>query len=285
MLADLDRRLGPAPAPVRLLVEAALQDAAARAEGTSAAARLAGTPVPQVSLNTHQTLFHGSREAILKRAETYWERGFAALKLRIGFGDLDAEIALLAALRERFGPALALSADANGALAEGDVLRNLDRLAELRLDYLEQPLPPRDWEGLRRLARRSPVPIMLDESADSGEALDRIAASGLPFLVHLKLVKQGGLDRLLEAARRLQGSGIGVMVGQMNEGGLATAAALAAALAVKPRFAELYGADNLLDDPNVGVRYENGAVAAGEIGIGAALVGPTSAILERKVAR
>jgi L-alanine-DL-glutamate epimerase-like enolase superfamily enzyme len=126
---------------------------------------------------------------------------------------------------------------------------------------------------------------MLDESADSGEALDRIAASGLPFLVHLKLVKQGGLDRLVEAARRLQGSGIGVMVGQMNEGGLATAAALGAALAAKPRFAELYEADNLLDDPSVGVRYENGAVAAGEIGIGAALVGPTSAILERKVAR
>lgn len=285
MLADLDRRLGPVPAPVRLLVEAALQDAAARAEGTSAAARLAGTPVPEVSLPTHQTLFHGSREAVLGRAQAYWNRGFAALKLRIGFGDLDSELAQLAALRERFGPGLTLSADANGALAEADLRRTLDRLAELRLAYLEQPLPPSAWAELCSLARRSPVPIMLDESADSGEALDRIAASGLPFLVHLKLVKQGGLDRLAEAARRLQGAGIGVMVGQMNEGGLATAAALAAALAIKPRFAELYGADNLVDDPSVGLRYRDGEVVADRIGIGATLAGPTALILDREVAR
>lgn len=285
MLADLDGRLGPVREPVRLLVEAALQDAAARAEGMSAAARLAGAPVPRVALPTHQTLFRGSREAILARAKVYWERGFTALKLRIGFGDFDTELAHLAALRERFGPGLSLSADANGALAEGDVLQNLDHLANLRLDYLEQPLPPQDWTGLCRLARRSPVPIMLDESADTPEALDRIAASGLPVLVHLKLVKQGGLDRLVEAARRLQGAGIGVMVGQMNEGGLATAAALAVALAVRPRFAELYGADNLLDDPSIGLQYREGEVTADETGIGAALAGHTAVILDKEVAR
>lgn len=283
MLDDLDARLGPVPPPVRLLFEAALQDARARANTTSVAAELARAPVPRIASPTHQTLFQGSREAILDRAQAYWDRGFKAMKLRMGFGDIDADLTRLAALRERFGQDLALSADANGALEEAELLRALDRLATLRLDYLEQPLPPENWDGLCRLARRSPIPIMLDESAHSPGALDHIAGSGLPFLVHLKLVKQGGLDRLVGAARRLQDAGLGVMVGQMNEGGLATAAALSATLAVKPRFAELYGADNLVDDPSRGIRYGEGEVLGDPTGIGAELRGAPKVILEREV--
>jgi L-alanine-DL-glutamate epimerase-like enolase superfamily enzyme len=46
----------------------------------------------------------------------------------------------------------------------------------------------------------------------------------------------------------------------MNEGAIATAAAVHVAAAVAPRFRELYGADGLVDDPASGLSYEDGRV-------------------------
>ncbi|CAK8737354.1 hypothetical protein SODG_001077 [Sodalis praecaptivus] len=50
------------------------------------------------------------------------------------------------------------------------------------------------------------------------------------------------------------------MIGQMNEGAAATAAALHVTHLTRPRFAELYGADGLGDDPVSGLRYQHGTV-------------------------
>ena len=55
-------------------------------------------------------------------------------------------------------------------------------------------------------------------------------------------------------------AGIGLMVGQMNEGALATALTVHCAMALRPAHAELYGCYGLLDDVTHGLRYEAGAV-------------------------
>ena len=70
----------------------------------------------------------------------------------------------------------------------------------------------------------------------------------------------GGIDPLLGAARRLRAANIPVMVGQMNEGGGATAAAVHCAMALEPKYCELYGADGIIEDPVRGVTYRNGSV-------------------------
>jgi len=66
----------------------------------------------------------------------------------------------------------------------------------------------------------------------------------------------------MAAARRLTDAGIPFMIGQMNEGAAATAAALHVACATSPAFAELYGADGLIDDPVSGVSYTAGTAHA-----------------------
>ena len=50
------------------------------------------------------------------------------------------------------------------------------------------------------------------------------------------------------------------MIGQMNEGAGATAAAYHCTIATNPSHAELYGADRLIDDPVTGVRYADGHI-------------------------
>lgn len=255
----------------RALLETALIDATARMRGISVAALLGGPEGPPC-WTTNQTLFRETPDRVVARARAYFDRGYRDIKLRIGFGDPADDLKLLQTVRQALGPTARLSADVNGAWSPAQAESLLAPLAEVGLDYLEQPIAPDHLEESVTLARHAEFPIMLDESLQGSEGIDRVCAIETPFLLHMKLVKIGGIDRLVRAACKARESGHDIMVGQMNEGGLATAAVLSAAAALRPRYAELYGADGLIEDPAAGLRYTQGHVCAKEaIGVGVSL--------------
>ena len=81
-----------------------------------------------------------------------------------------------------------------------------------------------------------------------------------PLRIHLKAFKFGGPSRLLRAAKRLEEAAIPFMMGQMNEGSIATALAAHCALATGTPLRELYGAYGLTSDPGSGISYDHGCV-------------------------
>ncbi|MFE3837230.1 mandelate racemase/muconate lactonizing enzyme family protein [Pseudogemmobacter sonorensis] len=252
-----------APAPVRMAYDIALWDLSAKRAGLPLAHLLADE-ARALSWATNQTLFLSSEAQFDAQVAAYVRRGFRDLKVRVG-KDIAADCARIARLRDRYGDGVTLAADANGAWEPDEAAANLARLAPFDLAYLEQPIPPGDWPALVRLAGAAPMPLMLDESMaalSDVEALVRHApAAGGRLCGHLKLLKLGGLTPALEAVRALDAGGIPCMIGQMNEGGLATAAALHLAVAARPAFAELYGADGLTNDPAEGLTYAEGRVS------------------------
>ena len=257
LIPALDAAFPHLPAVARMLFEMAAQDAAARTAGQSLCEQLGGQP--QADVPSNQTLFHApDDDALLRRAEGYVARGFLDLKLRVGFGPFADDLSRLHLLRAHLGKALALSIDANGSWTEAKAATHLDALAPLALHYAEQPIPPGDWDAVARLSRRSPVPIMLDESLNGMAAVEHLAATRAAPLAHLKLAKLGGLDRLMAAGRLLARAGISVMVGQMNEGVVSTLAAAHAAAALGAERCELYGADGLAADPAGALHYASG---------------------------
>lgn len=251
-----------ASAPVRTLVDCALHDLAAKQAGQPLAIFLGAPLVTEIAHATNQTLFISSDATFLEQAAAYVARGFRDLKIRIGAGDFADDLRRVALLRGRFGDGIKLAADANGAWDIAASLANLDALASYHLSYVEQPIASGDWDSLGRLAQATPIPVMLDESVKGLDDVRRIANAGSGLMAHLKLVKLGGMAPTLEAARLLCAAHVPFMIGQMNEGGLATAAALHVAVATGPRFAELYGADGLVDDPASRLVYGEGRVVA-----------------------
>jgi L-alanine-DL-glutamate epimerase-like enolase superfamily enzyme len=246
-------------APVRALIDCALHDFVARREHLTVAAWL-GAAGQTVVRETNQTLFWSSFEEFLAQAQAYVDRGFRDLKVRVAAADFAEDMRRIAALRARFGTQVKIAADANGRWSATEALEKLDALAAYDLAYVEQPVPPGDWSAVDYLADRSPLPVMLDESVATPNDIARICSYGGRVLAHLKLVKLGGIAPTMAAARRLSAAGIPFMIGQMNEGAAATAAALHVACATSPAFAELYGADGLIDDPVSGVSYGAGTV-------------------------
>ena len=248
-------------APIRTLIDGALHDLVAKRAGSSVVALLGGSGEPVSP--TNQTLFWSSFDDFIARSQAYVDRGFLDLKVRVAVGDIEADIKRIARLRRLFGSRVRIAADANGQWRETEALENLKRLAEFELVYVEQPVAAGDWTVIERLAQASPVPIMLDESVASTADVARIGGLGGKVSAHLKLVKLGGIAPTVASARRLADAGVPFMIGQMNEGAGATAAALHVACVTSPAFAELYGADGLIDDPISGVVYADGAVRSG----------------------
>jgi L-alanine-DL-glutamate epimerase-like enolase superfamily enzyme len=257
-------------APVRTLIDCALHDFIARRAGVTVAASL-GAPAKPIVWPTNQTLFISSEETFVAQAQAYVDRGFRDLKVRVAAGHFSEDLHRIAALRLKFDDLVKIAADANGRWTEREALDNLKALALFGIAYVEQPVAPGDWSAIDRLAARSPVPVMLDESVTGPDDIARICSYGGKVYAHLKLVKLGGIAPTMQAARKLSAANVPFMIGQMNEGAAATAATLHVACATSPAFAELYGADGLIDDPVSGISYEAGTVRVNDApGLGVA---------------
>jgi L-alanine-DL-glutamate epimerase-like enolase superfamily enzyme len=127
--------------------------------------------------------------------------------------------------------------DANSAWTRDQAAALLPTLADLGVEFVEQPLAMDDPEGFRWLHQRSPLPLYVDESV-------AVSADLLPYLggvdgVNLKLAKTGGLDEALRLIATARACGLAVMIGCMIETslGITSAAQLAPLvdLGVRPR--------------------------------------------------
>lgn len=256
----------PFSKPVKALVELALLDLEARRAELPLGRYLRQIhaldslmPMAEApNLASNQTLFHGTPDAVVDQARGYAERGFGELKLRVGFGAIEADLDLLARLREAISEKIDLAIDVNGRWSLEQTLAALPRLHEIGLVYLEQPLARGEWRSLERLCAQTALPILLDEGLAGADDMDRLGTMPAQVGAHLKLVKVGGFGALATLYSRLHAEGRPRMIGQMNEGGLATAFTLQAAWALGERRGELYGADGIADDPFPLINYDNG---------------------------
>jgi len=198
---------------------------------------------------TSWTVWLGDPDDMARRAEKA-AATYSRLKLKLGGGDgLDVE--RVQAVRGVTD--LPLLVDVNEWWSLEEALEALPQLAELGVEYCEQPLRAGD-EGGPTLKERSPVPIYVDE--DCHTLADIATCSEIAHGINIKLAKSGGIReaiRMVHAARAL---GMGVMLGCMLESGLG----IAAGCCVAPLcdHVDLDGNLLLAEDPWPGVELVDG---------------------------
>ncbi|GAC1650794.1 MAG: dipeptide epimerase [Gemmatimonadaceae bacterium] len=177
---------------------------------------------------------------------------YPALKVKLGT-DRDADIIRTVRLA---APDALLRVDANAAWTAKHALRMIELLLDYDVEFVEQPLPPDDLEGLRFVRDRSPLPIIADESC--------LVASDIPKLVgvvdgiNIKLAKCGGLREALRMIATARAHHMRVMAGCMIETSLGITAA--AHFAPLLDYADLDGAALLADDPVRGATIHGGVI-------------------------
>ena len=209
---------------------------------------------------TSWTVWLGDPDDMARRAEKVRGR-FRRLKLKLGAGDgLDVE-RVRAVRRVSDVP---LQVDVNEAWSLGEALEALPQLAELGVEYCEQPLREADPDG-PALKRASPLPIYVDEDCHT---LDDVAACAeRAHGLTVKLAKSGGIREAVRMTHAGRALGLGLMLGCMNESGLAVAAG--AQIASLFDHVDLDGNLLLAEDPWPGVERVDGVqLPSNEPGLG-----------------
>jgi len=167
---------------------------------------------------TSWTIWLGDPNDMADRAEKVVADGrFRRLKLKLGAGDgRDAE--RVGAVSEVTD--LPLQVDVNEGWSLDEALETLPQLAELGVQYCEQPLPAGDRGGAE-LKRRSPLPIFVDE--DCHTLADVAPCAERAHGINIKLAKSGGPREAVRMAHAARALGLGVMLGCMVESGLGIA--------------------------------------------------------------
>ncbi|MGI8496305.1 MAG: dipeptide epimerase [Gemmatimonadaceae bacterium] len=186
---------------------------------------------------------------------------YPILKVKLGT-DRDDEI--IRVIRDA-APDKVLRVDANAAWSPKHALNMIELLTEFDVEFVEQPLPADDIEGLRFVRDRSPLPIIADESCVIPSDIPKVL--GAVDGINIKLAKCGGLRQALAMIATARAHGLLVMMGCMIETtlGIAPAAQMASLL----DYADLDGAALLANDPYTGVSIAGGAiVVSSEPGLG-----------------
>jgi len=185
-------------------------------------------------------------------------------KIKLGTPD---DVAIVKELRKHTDAVFRV--DANGAWGVEETIRNSHQLKTLGVEFIEQPMPAADREGMKEVYERSALPLIADESCITEEDVAR--CHNHFHGVNIKLVKCGGLTparRMIAEAKEL---GMKVMVGCMTESSVGISAI--AQLLPLLDYVDMDGALLLREDIASGVTIEYGKVSySSENGTGTTLL-------------
>lgn len=202
---------------------------------------------PSKAPQTSFTVGISTKEDMLRKVQDAEE--FPILKIKLGFpGDVE----VMEAIREITDKVLRV--DANGGWTAAEAIGKVDRLAELGVEYVEQPCDREDLEGLAKLHKVAKLPLYVDETIMTRHDVVRVA--GICDGVNLKLEKCGGIEEGLAIIQTARAHRLGVMIGCMV--GSSVDITAAAHLTPLVDYADLDGHILTANDPYEGMTVENG---------------------------
>jgi L-alanine-DL-glutamate epimerase-like enolase superfamily enzyme len=146
------------------------------------------TVMESSSLRINGLVWMNDPETMRQDALCKVAQGFDCLKFKIGALDWEAELNMIAEIRNLYpASALEIRVDANGSLNPDQAVHQLAELHNLEVHSIEQPLAPLLDQLLPDLAQSVSLPIALDESMllrKPNEASSQwLANSGAKYLV------------------------------------------------------------------------------------------------------
>jgi len=243
-------QLAPQHAAARAALSAALHDLVGKRVGQPLW-RLWGLDPRRAPLSSF-TIGIDTPERI--REKVLEAKSYPILKVKLG---TDQDEAILKTIREATDKPVRVDANAGWTVARAKQM--IPVLKDRGVEFLEQPLPPGDLDGLaevHRHARKHDLPVVVDESCIVAADIPRLA--GKVDGINIKLAKCGSLREALRMIATARAHDMLVMVGCMIETSLGITAAAHFTPLVDA--ADLDGAALTVDDPFVGATVEGGEI-------------------------
>ncbi len=204
-------------------VETALLDAQGKRIGVPVSELLGGRLRDR--LPVLWTLASGDTGQDIAEAEEMLDRRrHNAFKLKIGKRPIAEDVAHVATIKRALGSRASVRVDLNMAWDEASAMQGLDMLADAGCDLVEQPIDRSNRAGMARLAARTRIPIMADESLQGPASAQDFASHAAAQVFAVKIEQSGGLFASKQVEAIADASGIALYGGTMLEGGVGTIA-------------------------------------------------------------
>jgi mandelate racemase len=188
-------------------IDMAAWDALAVAQGVPLATLLGGRPGPVAAYSSCAMAGVEGAEVDVKEQV---DRGFDAIKLKIGYADVAEDRRVLAAAQKAGGGKLRLLVDYNQSLDITSAIARVSALDDLGLVWVEEPVTADDYNGHARIAAAVKTPIQIGENMWSPMDFEKAIAAGYADGIMLDVMKIGGVTGWMKAAALAEIHGIRV---------------------------------------------------------------------------
>jgi len=139
-------------------------------------------------------------DKLLRQTGHNLDRGFRAIKMKVGRKRLSEDVERVKAMREFLGADLALMVDANMKWTADEAIRAARALQPFDLAWLEEPIIPDDVAGHVRVVREGGLPVATGENFRSLWEFKQMIASGGVTFPEPDVTNCGGITPFLKVA-------------------------------------------------------------------------------------
>jgi mandelate racemase len=186
-------------------LDMALWDALGRAADWPVVRLLGGQPLPLPAYDSYGIVDPIADEGAIRQS---LERGFRAIKIKIGDGGVEKDVATVAAVRRMIGPDIALMVDYNQSLDPPEAIRRIARLAAYDLAWVEEPVPAEDVQGHARVRAGSAIPVQTGENWWFPRDMANAIVAGASDFAMLDIMKIGGVSGWVRAAGQAEAASL-----------------------------------------------------------------------------
>ena len=183
-------------------------DALAQAAGLPLASLIGGGPGLVRAYNSNGLGLIEPAAAAEQAVALVEEGGFSAVKVRLGRATLEADLAVVRAVRKAVGADILLPCDFNQGLDVAEAIRRGRALDAEGIYWIEEPIVYDDLAGYAKIAREVETPIQLGENFYGPRAMAAAIAAGAGDYMMPDVERIGGVTGWLRAAALAEVAGI-----------------------------------------------------------------------------
>ena len=158
-----------------------------------------------------------STEELLEQTRENLEKGFRAIKMKVGCPNLREDVERVAAVRDLIGADIPLMVDANMRWTVEMAIKAARQFREHDVYWFEEPIIPDDYEGHARIARDGGVPIATGENLHTIYEFDHMINVGAVAFPEPDVSNIGGITSWMRVAQLAYAKNLSVTTHGVHE--------------------------------------------------------------------